>query len=221
MKLLSSVRLSQILLLIIIALSVLSLILRFFSSPVPDVRSAVVMILDREGIIGTGTLIDPETVLTSKHFLVAGERYGVRFSDSSLGGVASLTIHPTLDLALLRLDTRYEAEYPCISRQKPSWEASVVAFGTQIQDATIVERRGIILGQDATVKVGDNVVTGLIVSDIPFQAGYSGGPLLNRRGEIIGVHTVYETRGQSGWSTPITREILSQLEKQFIVNSKS
>lgn len=120
MKTPSSVRFSQILLLIIIALSVLSLILRFFSSPVPDVRPAVVMILDREGIIGTGTLIDPETVLTSKHFLVAGEHYGVRFSDSSLGGVASLTIHPTLDLALLRLDTRYEAEYPRISRQKPS-----------------------------------------------------------------------------------------------------
>jgi S1-C subfamily serine protease len=50
-----------------------------------------------------------------------------------------------------------------------------------------------ILEYDATVKVGDNVVTGLIVSDIPFQAGYSGGPLVNRRGEIIGVHTVYET----------------------------
>lgn len=169
------------------------------------------MILDREGIIGTGTLIDPETVLTSKHFLVPGERYGVRFSDSSLGGVASLTIHPTFDLALLRLDTRYEAGYPRISRQKPSWEAPVVAFGAQIQDATIVERRGIILGQDATVKVGDNVVTGLIVSDIPLQAGYSGGPLLNRRGEIIGVHTVYETRGQSGWSTPVTTKIIEEI----------
>lgn len=179
------------------------------------------MILDREGIIGTGTLIDPETVLTSKHFLVAGERYGVRFSDSSLGGVASLTIHPTLDLALLRLDTRYETRYPRISRQKPSWEDPVLALGAQIQDATITDRRGIILGQDATVKVGDTILTGLIVSDIPFQAGYSGGPLLSDDGEIIGVHTVYETWGQVGWSTPITREILSQLEKQFIVNSKS
>jgi hypothetical protein len=120
MKSLPSVRLSQIFLLIIIVLSVLSLILRFFSSPTPDVRSAVVMILDREGIIGTGTLIDPETVLTSKHFLVAGELYGVRFSDSSLARVISSRLHPTLDLALLRLDTRYEAGYPSISRQKPS-----------------------------------------------------------------------------------------------------
>lgn len=61
------------------------------------------------------------------------------------------------------------------------------------------------------MKVGDNVVTGLIVSDIPLQAGYSGGPLLNRRGEIIGVHTVYETRGQSGWSTPVTTKIIEEI----------
>lgn len=211
MKTPSSVRFSQILLLIITALSILSLILRFFSSPVPDVRSAVVMILDREGIIGTGTLIDPETVLTSKHFLVAGERYGVRFSDSSSAWVASLTIHPALDLALLRLDTKYETGYPRIFRQKPSWEVPVVAFGAQIQDATIVERRGVILRQDATVKVGDNILTGLIVSDIPFQAGYSGGPLLSHDGEIIGVHTVYETWGQVGWSTPVTRKIIEEI----------
>lgn len=43
------------------------------------------------------------------------------------------------------------------------------------------------------MKVGDTILTGLIVSDIPFQAGYSGGPLLSDDGEIIGVHTVYET----------------------------
>lgn len=220
MKPTSSVRLSQTLLLIIIFLSVLSLILHFFSSSNPaDIRSAVVMILDEGGIIGTGTLIDAQTVLTSKHFLVEGESYGVRFNDSSLASVVSLALHPSLDLALLRLDlallrldAAHEIRYPRISLQKPQLQASVIAFGTEMQDATISERRGLILGHDASVKVGDNVVTGLLLSDIPFQSGYSGGPLLNERGEIIGVHTVYETTGESGWSTPVTREILEVLK---------
>lgn len=212
MKSISSVRLSQILLLTIVILSVLSLTIRFFSfTTPPDTRSAVVMVMDEGGIIGTGTLIDAQTVLTSKHFLVAGKRYGVRFDDSSLASVVSLTLHPSLDLALLRLDSAHEARYPHISLQKPPLQAPVIAFGAEMQDATISERRGLILGHDASVKVGNDTFTDLLFSDIPFQSGYSGGPLVNQLGEIVGVHTAYETSGKSGWSTPITREILSQL----------
>jgi len=169
------------------------------------------MIMDEGGIIGTGTLIDAQTVLTSKHFLVAGKRYGVRFSNSSLTSVMSTVLHPSLDLAFLRLDAVHEARYPRISRQKPPLQAHVIAFGTEMQDATISERRGVILRHDASVKAGDDVVTGLLLSDIPFRAGYSGGPLVNQLGEIIGVHTAYETSGESGWSTPVNERVIREL----------
>jgi serine protease Do len=215
MKSISSVRLSQILLLIIIVLATVSLALRFLRPSDPaDMRSAVVMILDEGGIIGTGTLIDAQTVLTSKHFLVEGKRYGVRFSDSSLASVVSLTLHPNLDLALLSLlslDSPYRTQYPQISSQKPSLQTPVIAFGTHTQDATISEHRGVVLSQDERVEIGDNLFTGLLLTDIAFQSGYSGGPLMNLRGEIIGVHTAYESSGKSGWSTPINTVILHQL----------
>jgi S1-C subfamily serine protease len=210
--LLSSVRLSQILLLIIIVLTTISLALHFFSSSAPaDTRSAVVMVLDEGGIIGTGTLIDDQTVLTSKHFLVEGELYGVRFSDSSLASVVSLTLHPSLDLALLRLDSSRNLRYPRISSQKPSLQTPVIAFGTS-QNTTITEHRGVVLSQDERVEIGGDLFTGLLLTDISFQSGYSGGPLMNMRGEIIGVHTAYESSGKSGWSTPVTREILEVLK---------
>lgn len=169
------------------------------------------MVMDEGGIIGTGTLIDAQTVLTSKHFLVAGKRYGIRFNDSSLASVASLTLHPSLDLALLALDSAHEARYPHISLQKPPLQAPVIAFGAEMQDATISERRGVILSHDASVKVGDDIFTGLLLSNIPFQSGYSGGPLVNQLGEIVAVHTAYETSGESGWSTPVDTEILREL----------
>ncbi len=212
MKSLSSVRISQILLLAIIVLSVLSLILRFFNSPIPDTRTAVVMILDEGGIIGTGTLIDAQTVLTSKHFLVEGKRYGVRFSDLSLASVVSLTLHPSLDLALLSLDSPHRTQYSRISSQKPSPQTPVIAFGAEIQDTTIAEHRGVVLSQDERVEIGGILFTGLLLTDIPFQSGYSGGPLMNLRGEIIWVHTAYEPSGKSGWSTPIDTDILRQLK---------
>lgn len=209
---LSSVRLSQILLLIIIVLTTISLVLRFFNSSAPvDTRSAVVMILDEGGIIGTGTLIDSHSVLTSKHFLIEGKRYAVRFVDASLVSVVLLTLHPSLDLALLRLDSPRNLRYPRISSQKPSLQTPVIAFGTETQDTTIAEHRGVVLSQDERVEIGSNLFTGLFLTDIPFQSGYSGGPLMNLRGEIIGVHTAYEPSGKSGWSTPVTREIISQM----------
>ncbi len=213
MKSLSSVRLSQILLLIIIVLATVSLALRFLRPSDPaDMKSAVVMILDEGGIIGTGTLIDAQTVLTSKHFLAEGKRYGVRFMDASLASVASLSLHPSLDLALLSLDSPYRTQYPRISSQKPSLQGPVIAFGAETQDATIAEHRGVVLSQSESLEIGGNLFTGLLLTDIPFQSGYSGGPLMNLDGEIIWVHTAYEASGKSGWSTPVTREILEVLK---------
>jgi S1-C subfamily serine protease len=212
MKSLSSVRLSQILLLIIIVLATVSLALRFLHPSDPaDTRFAVVMILDEGGIIGTGTLIDAQTVLTSKHFVAEGKRYGVRFMDASLASVASLSLHPSLDLALLSLDLPHRTQYPRISSQKPSLQGPVIAFGTQTQDTTIAEHRGVVLSQSESLEIGGNLFTGLLLTDIPFQSGYSGGPLMNLDGEIIGVHTAYEPSGKSGWSTPVSREIISQM----------
>lgn len=186
MKSISSVRLSQILLLIIIVLATVSLALRFFSSSASaDIGSSVVMILDESGIIGTGTIIDAQTVLTSKHFLIEGKRYGARFNDSSLASVVSLTLHPNLDLALLSLDLPHRTQYPRISSQKPSLQSPVIAFGTQTQDTTIAEHRGVVLSQSESLEIGGNLFTGLLLTDIPFQSGYSGGPLMNLGGEII------------------------------------
>jgi S1-C subfamily serine protease len=68
------------------------------------------------------------------------------------------------------------------------------------------------LALDASAIIGGMTYTGLIRSDIPLQAGYSGGPLLDPRGEIIGVHTAYEPAGVSGWSTLVNRDIIRELQ---------
>lgn len=45
---------------------------------------ATVMIVDDRGVIGGGVLIDSTTVLTSKHLLQIGKRYGIRFADDEI-----------------------------------------------------------------------------------------------------------------------------------------
>ena len=80
---------------------------------------AVVMIVGKDGISGTGVTIDTQgTILTSKHLIRVGERYGIRFSDNEIEWARTLALHPTLDLALLKLEIRHATtEIPIIASQ--------------------------------------------------------------------------------------------------------
>lgn len=61
---------------------------------------------------------------------------------------------------------------------------------------------------DQTVRFGTSTITGLLLTDIPFQPGYSGSPLVNLRGELIGIHTAFGGERQLGWSTPVDEEMI-------------
>lgn len=56
---------------------------------------------------------------------------------------------------------------------------------------------------------------GLIVTDIPFQGGYSGAPLFNLRGELIGIHTAFGVGENVGWSTPVDQKLLTDWKKSL------
>lgn len=176
-----------------------------------DSTASIVAIIDEGGMIGTGTLIDDDTILTSRHILTRGKRYGVRFADTGIEWAQVRATHPTLDIALLSLENPHEGKYPTISTQKLTAGLSVVALGIESESFSLAQRSWTLLALDVSADIGGVTYPGLIRSDIPLQAGYSGGPLLNPEGEIIGVHTAYEPAGASGWSTLVNRDIIREL----------
>lgn len=185
---------------------------------VERISPSIVMIVWDQGVIGTGTLLDSNTILTAKHLLRPSQRYGIRFYDATLGWASASTLSPHADLALMKLESPSEkmdyyphsiASFRDISREFP-----VIAWWTSINTQSLAVHRGTILQIHQTLEVNSAVFSDLFLTDIPFQSWYSGWPLMTLWGEIIGVHTAYEPAGEYGWSTPVNTEIIRELQSK-------
>jgi S1-C subfamily serine protease len=66
---------------------------------------------------------------------------------------------------------------------------------------------GIVSGLGRPIQDGDNIIRDMIQTDASINPGNSGGPLLNSRGEMIGINTmIYSTSGGSvgiGFASPV------------------
>jgi tetratricopeptide (TPR) repeat protein/S1-C subfamily serine protease len=142
---------------------------------------------------GSGTLIKKDggyyAVLTNQHVLTGGEPYRIQTHDGRLHRAIALPIKEQLnqkDLALLvfRSDTEYEVATVVASSAKLRLNEEVFAAGFPFDSKQIAFTKG---------KVSQ-------VSEKSFKGGYqigysneiekgmSGGPMLNRRGELIGIN---------------------------------
>ncbi len=141
------------------------------------VSRATVMIVGKTGIIGAGAIIDEKgTILTSKHLVQMGERYGIRFFDKEIEWGRPIALHPTLDVALMTLENHPQRDFiPLIaSRTFLRLGDVVIAFGALPESQSFVSHLGLLSGIDQSVQIGNKTFTGLLLTDIPLQAGYSG-----------------------------------------------
>lgn len=170
---------------------------------------ATVMIVDDQGIIGGWVLVDVSTVLTSKHILQIGKKYAVRLSDNEIAWGTPVALHPDLDLALLALDQEHASfAHPIASQASLRAGDFVLGFGTLPQARSFIHHFGIISEVAASLTLGNRTLEWLILTDIPLQAWYSGAPLFNLRGELIGINTAFGVGENVGWSTAVDRAVL-------------
>ena len=141
--------------------------------------------------LGTGTIIDANgDILTSLHVVANATDIQVTFADGTTSTATVATQTPENDIAVLKADKLPAQVIPAVlgnpNAMRVGDEAYAVGnpFGLYSSMSA-----GVISGFNRTFQPRNSNLTlkGLIQIDAAVNPGNSGGPLLNRNGEVIGI----------------------------------
>ena len=141
---------------------------------------------------GTGVVLTADgEILTNAHVVEGATKVSVRFAGETEPRTATvLSSDPGNDLALLKIDA---------TNLKPATFAQpgtirigdqVIAIGYALAlDGGPSVTSGIISALKRTIITESGALNGLIQTDAAISSGNSGGPLVNLRGEVVGINT--------------------------------
>ncbi|SRR5579884_318950 len=130
---------------------------------------------------GSGFVVGPGYILVSGHEANKASRLEVQFQDGSAYSATVLSVSGALDLALLQISFRDLEPLPFVAANTSKVGESVVAVGCPF-GLNHSASQGIISAPERTL--GDRPV---LQTDVAVNPGSSGGPLLNKQGEVVGV----------------------------------
>jgi S1-C subfamily serine protease len=174
--------------------------INWFLEPVP-----------REGGSGSGSIIDSRGyILTNHHVIKDAFKVFINLADGSRFEGKVVGSDPENDLAVLKFDPPRGMALTVI----PFGDSSNLRVGQKvlaIGNPFGLERtltRGIVSGLGRPVQQdARTIIRDMIQTDASINPGNSGGPLLNARGELIGINTmIYSPSGGSvgvGFAVPI------------------
>ncbi len=160
--------------------------------------------------LGSGFLISANGYLiTNAHVVRQAEKITVQLSDESKHQAKVISIDTENDLAVLKIEPPAGGKFPFLPLGRSDdlmVGETVIAVGNAMGYASSVTT-GIISATDRTLEFKQGVkITGLIQTDAPINRGNSGGPLLNVKGELIGVNTAIRADAQNiGFAIPVDR----------------
>ncbi len=162
--------------------------------------------------VGTGIVVDENGyILTNSHVVSDGKAQNitVQLSDGREEKGSVLWSDSILDLAIVKIEATGLTAAELGDSEEVNIGAYAVAIGNPLGMA--FQRsvtQGIISGLDRSISVGEgqNAVTmdGLMQTDASINSGNSGGPLLNSKGEVIGINSAKVQSGEGlGFAIPI------------------
>ena len=152
---------------------------------------------------GSGFIIDADgSILTNNHVIDRAERITVKLSDGRTLRARVVGADPDTDIALIKVDG--ETGLPVA----PLGDSGTLRMGEWVCAI------GNPLGYEHSVTVGvisflgrklfDESLDNYIQTDAAINFGNSGGPLINSRGEVVGINAAISSRASSiGFAVPI------------------
>ncbi|MGQ0634237.1 MAG: trypsin-like peptidase domain-containing protein [Planctomycetaceae bacterium] len=183
---------------------------------------------------GSGFLVDEKgLVVTNLHVVSGASEAKVIFSDKSTSAVSGFTaVSVGRDLAVLKLKSvKGKTAFLRIAKDDPAAGERVVAFGSPkslrgtVADGIVsAVRSGSEVRDVLNGSAGRDVYAQLLGFDLdatwiqttaPISAGNSGGPLVNKKGEVIGITTWTRADAQNlnfAISAQHVRELLARAD---------
>ena len=183
---------------------------------------------------GTGFIISSEgIILTNKHVVSDSTAdYTVLTNDGKKFSAKVLAKDPLQDLALLKIEADKNIDkngnltakpFPVVKlgdSDKLQLGQTVIAIGNSLGEFRNTISVGVIsgLGRTITASGGGLVETieDVIQTDAAINKGNSGGPLLNLKGEVVGINTATVLEAQSiGFAIPVNKakKDIEQIQK--------
>jgi len=198
-------------------------------------RSDTNVVVGRQRAVGSGFVIDPDGyILTNAHVVSGAQRVQIVLPAENADGTLATALSSRsnavparivgvtteLDLALLKVDGMKLPALPLASYSQVRQGETVFAFGSPIG-----MRNSLTHGLVSAVarQVDPDSPQIYVQTDAPINPGNSGGPLVNIRGEVVGVNTfiVSQSGGNEGLGFAIpsatARTVFRQLKQYGII----
>ena len=176
--------------------------------------------------IGSGFIINEEGyILTNYHVIQGAQEISVTLSNDVTTTAQVVNYDENQDVAMIKI-TDENVEIPATvelgdsDALQPGEE--VIAIGTPLStELSSTVTKGIISATSRSVAVESGVTINLIQTDAAINAGNSGGPLVNTKGEVVGINSS-KISGEAvegiGFSIPINdiKDKIESLSKPIL-----
>lgn len=176
---------------------------------VRDASPGVVLVEHRQGL-GSGFLIDAEGhILTNEHVVDGATRVTVTYSDGTTQDAKVLAEDPIIDLAVLDAGPPPASAKPLPLGQSRDLDVGdpVVAIGNPLGYERTATTGIVSAVKRQICSPNQSAIANAIQTDAAINQGNSGGPLIDRRGRVIGINSQIASQGGGfegiGFAVPI------------------
>lgn len=176
--------------------------------------------------IGSGVIMTPNGYILTNNHVAGGKNKRIVVSLADGRNVDGITVwaDPVIDLAIVKIDETDLITIPVGDAKSLQVGEPAIAIGNPLGlqfQRTVTS--GIISALNRTIKIdteqGSNYMEDLIQTDASINPGNSGGPLLNSKGQVVGINTVKVASAEAiGFAVPINVAI--PIIKQYTGNGE-
>ncbi|WP_244833723.1 trypsin-like peptidase domain-containing protein [Clostridium sp. BJN0001] len=180
--------------------------------------------------MGSGFIINQDGyILTNYHVISGAKEVTVTLSDGTEDKATVVNYDSEKDIAMIKLSD--SSKVPAVAELGDSDAiypgAEVIAIGTPLsKNFAQTLTKGVISGNNRTIETENGTSVNLIQTDAAINPGNSGGPLVNTKGQVIGINSMklgsQTTSSASveglGFAIPINevKEKIDSLSKQMV-----